>query len=158
MGIWRQHMKIQLERNLRSGSGKLRCLVCEAVYGGKRLRMLLCHNDGSIGGDVCASCLKLTPAQIQHRLRQRAVVLIKQPPIDNRTPSPQKQALELFELAQQPLAIPPFYVWWWKQFSLLAVEAGELESARTAAASCYRHPKPLKLSLLTEEPSIGQDN
>jgi hypothetical protein len=151
-------MKIQLERNLRSGSGKLRCLVCETVHQGKRLRTLLCHDDGSIGGDVCASCFKLTPTQIQHRLRQRAVVLIKQPPIEGRTPSPQKQALELFELAQQPLSIPPFYVWWWKQFSLLAVEAGELESARTAAASCDRHPKPLTLRFLTEEPSIGKDN
>jgi hypothetical protein len=151
-------MKIQLERNLRSGSGKLRCLVCEQVYASKRLRTLLCHDDGSIGGDICKSCLELAPAQIQHRLRQRAVVLIKQPPIDGRTPSPQKQALELFELAQQPLTIPPFYVWWWKQFSLLAVESGELETARTGAASCYRYPQPLKISFLTEEPSIGKDN
>jgi hypothetical protein len=163
-------MKIQLERNLRSGSGKLlRCMVCEGACDrdcGRRqqavgLRTLLCRDDGSIVGDICANCLQQKGSYIQQQLHQRAVKLINQSLGDRERhiPSPHKQALELSELAHQPLKIPPFYVWWWKRLTILTAATRELEQARTGGVNCQlRQAKTLKITFSNEEPSIGKDN
>jgi hypothetical protein len=142
-------MKIQLERNLGSGSSKLRCAVCEKIADRQPLRTLLCHDKGAILGDICTDCLHQTTNYIQQRLYQRAVRLIQQP---RPQLSAQQEALELFELAHQPLFVPHFYVWWWQRLAILIAETRELESARIGSS---RHPQPLKISFLTEEPPIA---
>ena len=145
-------MKIQLERNLRADSSKLRCTVCEQASNRTPVRTLLCHDDGSIVGDICANCLNQKTNYIQQCLHQRAANLIRQP-ANGRIPSPQKQALELFELAHQPLTIPPFYAWWWKRLTILTAENRELELARTGAI----RSQSLTIRFLTEEPPIGKN-
>ncbi len=152
-------MKIQLERNLRSGGSKLRCKVCTEVYVGDRLRTLLCHDDGSIAGDICTNCLQLQTPQIQQHLHQRAVASIDRPTL-KQVLSPQQEALELFELSRQPLDRPPFYAWWWERLKILTAETQELELVRLETPRCksQRYGKPLKISFLSEEPAIGKDN
>jgi hypothetical protein len=145
-------MKIQLERNLRADSGKLRCTVCENASDRTLVRTLLCHDDGSIVGDICAHCLNQKTNYIQQWLHQRAVKLIRQP-ANGQIPSPQKQALELFELAHQPLTIPPFYAWWWKRLTILTAETRELELARTGSI----RSQSLTIRFLAEEPPIGKN-
>lgn len=142
-------MKIQLERNLGSGSSKLRCVVCEQTADRQPLRTLLCHDRGEILGDICPDCLHQPTNYIQQRLHQRAVHLIQEP---RQQLSAQQEALELFELAHQPLFVPPFYAWWWQRLAILTAETRELESARIGSS---HQPQPLKISFLTEEPPIA---
>lgn len=153
-------MKIQLERNLRSESGKLRCTVCERSCYHGRVRTLLCRDNGAVIGDICADCLNQTTGYIQKRLHQRAAQLINQPATTNsRTPSPQKQALELAELAHQSISTPHFSAWWGKRIAILTAEIRELKLARTGATNRQlQDAKSLKVGFLNEEPSIGKDN
>ncbi len=155
-------MKIQLERNLSSGSGKLfRCQVCEGACRRDRLRTLLCRDDGTIVGDICADCLKQNTSYIQRQLSQRAVRLLDRAVATehNLLPSPQKKALILSELTHQPLKKPPFYYWWWKRLTILTAESRELEQARTGAANCqFRIDRSLHTNSSSEEHSLGKDN
>ncbi len=155
-------MKIRLERNLSSGSGKLfRCQVCERACRRDRVRTLLCRDDGAIVGDICADCLKQNTNYIQRQLSQRAARLFDRAVVteDSLLPSPQKQALILSELTHQPLKKPPFYYWWWKRLTILTAESRELEQARTGAANCqFRIDRSLHTNLSNEEHSLGKDN
>ncbi len=165
-------MKIHLERNLNSGSGKLfRCTVCEGACSRSRLRPLLCRDDGAIVGDICADCLKQPTNYIQQQLHQRAAKSIDRPLVveNSQVPSPQKQALMLSELTHQPLTKPPFYVWWWKRLTIAISESRELEAARTGAASNaqLRIDRSIYLELSAEQramiadadsQSFGRDN
>ncbi len=152
-------MKIQLERNLRSGSGKLlRCIVCDGACHRDRLRSLLCRDDGAIVGDICADCLKQNTSYIQRQLSQRATVLLDRPLVSEHSqlPSPQKQALILSELTHQPLKKPPFYYWWWKRLTILTAETRELEQARIGTANCqFRIDRSVHLDIANEEHSIA---
>ena len=155
-------MKIQLERNLSSGSGKLfRCQVCEGACRHDRVRTLLCRDDGAIVGDICADCLQQNTSYIQRQLSQRAAQLIDRSLVDEHSqlPSPQKQALILSELTHQPLKKPPFYYWWWKRLTILTAETRELEQARIHAANYqFRLDRSLQIDIVNEERSIGKDN
>ncbi len=145
---WQWQMKIQLERNLSSDSSKLRCTVCDRSCDFDRLRTLLCRDNGSLVGDICADCLRQKTSYIQQRLRQRAFKLINQPiTTDLQTPSPQKQAFELAELAHQPLTIPPFYTWWWQRIAIFTAEIRDLELARTGVSNRQiRDTKTIRVS------------
>lgn len=126
-------MKIQIERNLSSGSGKLfRCIVCEVACQSDRLRTLLCLDNGTIVGDICMDCVQQNNSYIQRQLHQRARKLLARA-TDNQEqrPSPQKQALLLAELTHQPLISPPFYVWWWKRLTARGMATQELEQVHT---------------------------
>lgn len=154
-------MKIQLERNLSSGSGKLwRCTVCERVCGDDLLRTLLCLDSGTVVGDICKTCRHQQIDAIQQQLHQRACRLLALPePTPERLPSPQKQALILSELAHQPLAMPPFYLWWWKRLTLLATATRELDRVRIGKV----HPRSritrsIDADYSTEEPTFGKDS
>ncbi len=153
-------MKIQLERNLRSNADHSRCTVCGRSCYHDQLRTRLCRDDGSIVGDICTDCLSQKTGYIQKQLHCRATQLIIQPPTnDPQTPSPQKQALVLSELAHQPVAIPPFYSWWWKRLQISIAEIREFKLSRTSpATSRSRDANHLNISFLTEEPSIGKDD
>jgi hypothetical protein len=152
-------MKIQLERNLSSGSGKLfRCQVCEGACRRDRVRTLLCRDDGAIVGDICADCLKQNTSYIQRQLSQRAVRLLDRS-VDNEhslLPSPQKKALILSELTHQPLKKPPFYYWWWKRLTILTAESRELEQARSGAANCqFRLDRSIQIDIANGAHSIA---
>jgi hypothetical protein len=151
-------MKIQLERNLNSGSCILRCTVCEGVYYPERLRKLLCHDNGFVVGDICAKCCKQNTIYIHKKLHARAVKLIDRPLTseDLQTPSPHKQALEISELTHQPLTVPPFYAWLWKYITVSFANVRELNPMRTSPLKGqFRQTKNLKISFLSEEPSIA---
>jgi hypothetical protein len=152
-------MKIQLERNLTAHPHQLRCVTCQQLFLGDRLRTLLCHNEGPIVGDICANCLKQGTSHIQQQLHARSIELFQQQSINDISISTYRQALELSELAGQALTIPPFYARWWKQLTVFAAETQELELARRETANIrYRQPKPYQITFLTEEPLIGHDN
>jgi hypothetical protein len=147
-------MKIQLERNLKPQPHRLRCIACQHSFFGDKTRVLLRHRDGSIFGDVCVDCLQRGASHIQQQLKDRAIELFKQPLTDDISPSPHKQALELWELATGHLVIPPFYGWWWQRLSIFAAETQELEIARRGILNLRsRQPKPHKITFLREEPS-----
>ena len=123
-------MKIQLEQKLDNHSYQLCCVACQQSFSSMRLRTVLCHDSGSIVGDVCTDCLKQGTRQIQKQLRVRSSELFKQHLIENISLSSYQQALELSELATQPLVIPRFYARWWKQLSIFATEPQVSEIAR----------------------------
>lgn len=151
-------MKIHLERD-RNPHHHLQCLACQQAYIGNRLRTLLCHDDGSIAGDICLKCIKLGASYIQKQIETRSIELFRYSATDELSLSIYRQALELSELAAQPLAIPPFYYWWWQKMTILAVETQELEIAKTEAVNVrYRQPKPYKITFFKEKPSVGKDN
>jgi hypothetical protein len=152
-------MNIQLERNLKPHPHRLRCVACQHSFFGSKTRILLRHCDGSIAGDVCGHCLQHGASYIQQQLKDRALDLFKQPLTEDTSPSPHKQALELWELATSHLVIPPFYYWWWRRLSIFAAETQELEIARRGVFNFRsRQPKPHKITFLKEKPSIGKDN
>jgi hypothetical protein len=153
------NMKIQLERNLNAHFHQFHCVSCQEIFTSNRLRTLLCHDDGSISGDVCGNCIKQGNSHIQHQLKTRSIELFRQLSTDDMCLSGYRQALELTELAAQPLSIPPFYSWWWKKITILAAETQELEAARRESANCrYRQQNPHKITFRKEEPKIGKDN
>ena len=123
-------MKIKLEQKLENHTHQLRCVACQQSFASTRLRTLVCHDGGSIVGDVCTDCLKQGTRQIQQQFRGQSIELFQQHLIANISLSSYQQALELSELASQPLAIPPFYARWWKQLTILATEPQALETAR----------------------------
>lgn len=155
-------MKIQLERKLRSCPDRLRCVVCDRAFNSDRVRSLLCHDDGLIAGDVCPHCLKQGADRLRQELRDRAATAfsristqISTSPrsIDDATISLEREALELAEMAEQPLKLPPVYAWWWKKLEILAAETQALELARRGAANCHCRPRPkLTITFLNEEP------
>ncbi len=117
------------------------------------------HHDGSIAGDVCIDCLQRGSSHIQRQLKDRAIELFKQPLSDDVSPSPHRQALELWELATGYLVLPKFYRRWWQQLTMFAAETQELEIARRGISNLrYPQPKSLKITFLEEEPSIAKDN
>jgi hypothetical protein len=151
-------MKIELESKSSNCADRLRCVVCEQTFNSDRLRSLLCHDDGLIFGDVCPHCRQQGGDYIRQKLGDRAAKVferihaqLSQQPrsIDTSTILLEREALELSEMAEQPLKIPPIYVWWWKRFEMLITESQELELARRGNP----HPRPkLTITFLEEEP------
>jgi hypothetical protein len=150
-------MKILLESPLNSNSNRpasnqFHCLACQNSLGGGSLRTMLCHDDGAIAGDLCKRCVKRGTAYLQKTLGYRSQQLALEA-IGHDDPVVRQRAKELAELANQPLSVPSFYQWWWKQMTLLATATQELEMARRSIPR--QHPKPLKITFLTEEPMVG---
>ena len=133
---------------------RLDCVACQHSFTSNRLGTLLCHDDGSIVGDICMGCLKQGVSHIQHQFKRRSIALFQQPQSEASPLSVYRRALELSELATQPLAIPPFYVWWWQQLTIFVADTQELEKARRQPLNCrHRQPKPHKITFLTEKPT-----
>jgi hypothetical protein len=152
-------MKIHLEHRQKDRTHQLCCVACQHSFSSDKLRSLLCHDSGAIVGDLCNDCLQKGNNHIQQQLKVRSIELFKQQPIEVNSLSAYRQALELSELANQSLTIPPFYLRWWQQLIGFAAETQSLEMARREPIDCrYRQPKPLKITFLTEEPAIGTDN
>jgi hypothetical protein len=152
-------MKIQLERKLTNQSDRLCCVACQHRFEGEGLRTFLCHDRGSIVGDVCTGCLKQGTNHIQHRLKAQSIELFQHSSINDPDLTTYQQALELSELATEALTIPPFYYRWWKHLTMFATDSQELELARRETANYrYRQPKSHHITFLTEEPFSGKDD
>jgi hypothetical protein len=154
-------MKIQLERKLQNQSCQLSCVACQHRFGGDRLRTLLCHDQGSIVGDLCRGCLSQGTKHIQDQFKAQSIELFQQSSIDSdHALATYRQALERSELAVESLTIPPFYDRWWKLLTIFAAETQELELARRETANYrYRQPKSHRITFLsTEEPFSGKDH
>ena len=160
-------MKIQLERKriarLVGGEpspleNRLECVSCQHSFGSSKLGTLLCHDDGSIVGDICMGCLKQGASHIKHQLKRRSIGLYHQPQ-GTESLLVYRRALELSELATQPLTIPPVYIFWWQQLVIFVAETQELEQERRQPKN-YRHrqPKPLKPTFLTDKKSGDLDD
>jgi hypothetical protein len=147
-------MKIQLKRNPRSQPHRLRCIACWQSFYGSRSRSILYRQDGTVAGDVCKSCLKQGASHIQQQLKNRATGLFKQPLNEAMSPSPHKQALELWELATELLVIPPFYDRWWQRLLIFVADTQDLDRAKSGRANLRAHqPKPHQITFEPEEPS-----
>ncbi len=152
-------MKIQLERNLKVYPHRLRCVACQHPFYGSKTRVLLRHQHGGSVGDVCVDCIRHGNKYIQQRLKERAIELFKQPAIPDVTPSPQKQALELWELATSNFVIPPFYYWWWQRLTFFIADSQDLEVARRGKGNFrYGQSKLPKITFTKEESPFGKDN
>jgi hypothetical protein len=160
-------MKIQLERKRTSWlvggafplENRLDCVACQHSFTSNRLGALLCHDDGSIVGDICMGCLKQGASHIQHQFKQRSIALFQQPPSEASPLSVYRRALELSELATQPLAIPAFYVWWLQRLTTFVADTQALEKARRETKNYYqRQPKLPKITPSPEQPSVGKDD
>lgn len=152
-------MKIQLERNLKPHFPRLRCVACERTFAIGKLRTLLYHQDESIAGDVCVECLNRGASHIQQQLKARAIVLLRQPLRDDIFPSPHKQALELWELADSHLILPSVYERLWQQLLIFAAETKDLELVRRKSKHFRgQQPKLPTVTFLEEEPYNGKDN
>jgi hypothetical protein len=152
-------MKIQLERNLKPHFPRLRCVACERTFAIGKLRTLLYHQDESIAGDICTDCLDRGASHIRQQLKARAIFLFQQPLCDDISPSPHKQALELWELANSRLIIPSVYERLWQQLLIFTAETKYLELGRRRAI--HRRAQQSKLPTVTfleEEPHSGKDN
>jgi hypothetical protein len=145
-------MKIQLEHKHTFRLDRLDCVACQQSYSSNSLQTLLCHDDGTIAGDICLNCLRQGTSRIQQQLKQRSIELYQQPLDEQVALSVYRQALELSELAVQPLTIPPFYIWWWKQFTIFAAATQSLETARREPLN-RRHRPPHKITFLTKKPT-----
>lgn len=152
-------MKIQLERNLKVYPHRLRCVACQHPFYGSRTRVLLRHQYGEIVGDVCVDCLQQGTKHIQQHFKRRARELLKLPAIPDVSPSPQKQALELWELATGNFVIPPFYYWWWQRLLILVAATQDLEIARRGKGNFRSGQSKLpKITFTKEESPFGKDN
>jgi hypothetical protein len=151
-------MKIHLERNLKAQPHRLRCVACWHTFLGDRSRLLLRHQNGSLVGDVCQECFQQGSEHIQQKFKERAIELCSQPLSEDISPSPHKQALVLWELASEPLVIPPFYYWWWQKLAIFAA-IQKLELTQKGATNSRSRQSQISEDLfLPEESSIGKDN
>jgi hypothetical protein len=147
-------MKIQLEYKRTFRLDLLNCVACQHSYFSSSLRTLLCHDDGTIAGDICLNCLHRGTSHIQQQLKVRSIELYQQPLNEPIALSVYRQALELSELAVQPLTIPPFYMWWWKQLTIFVAETQDLELARREPLNRrHRQPKPHKITFPAKKPT-----
>jgi hypothetical protein len=152
-------MKIQLESNLKPRPARLRCIACEHTFASGKLRTLLYHQDESLAGDICRECFQRGASHIQQQLKARAIALFQQPAIEDVSPSPHKQALELWELATTRLVLPSIYDRLWQRLRMFAAGTKDLELAKTRAHDLRsRQPKPPTITFVEEEPQIGKDN
>lgn len=151
-------MKIHLERNLKPQPHRLRCVACWHSFSGDRSRLLLRHQNGSLVGDICQDCFQQGSEHIQQKFKARAIELCSRPLSENISPSPHKQALVLWELACEPLVIPPFYYWWWQYVTILAATQRLQLTKKGMMKLGYRQPQRAEDLFLPEESSIGKDN
>ncbi|AFY94559.1 hypothetical protein [Chamaesiphon minutus] len=152
-------MKIQLKRNFNPHSPRLRCVVCESQFASGKLRTLLCHQDESIAGDICMDCLGQGANYIQQQLKARAIVLLQQPWRDDISPSPHKQALELWELANSHLILPSIYQRLWQRLLIFAAATKDLGLAKRGSSNRRAQQSKLPtVTFLEEEPYSGKDN
>jgi hypothetical protein len=114
-------MRIRLERKLSSCPHRLRCTVCDRMFESGKVRTLLHNDEGFIQGDICPECIKLSVATVQHKLRERAMLLLEETEESGGTTlSPQARAMELLDSSTEDIKHPRFYHWWLAQLEIFS--------------------------------------
>lgn len=114
-------MRIRLERKLSSCPYHLRCSVCDRMFGSGKVRTLLHNDEGFIQGDICPECMKLSVETIQHKIRERAMLLLEETDDSGGTTfSPQARAMELLDCSTENVKYPQFYHWWLVQLEIFS--------------------------------------
>jgi hypothetical protein len=130
-------MKIQLECRLNNQAHQLCCVACQQSFTPDRLRTLLCHDDGAIEGDVCAKCVKLGTSHIRQGLKTRSLQLFQRNLNGDTSLANYRAALELSELADRVITVPPIYQRWWKRLTIFVAETEALELGRRESIDCH---------------------
>jgi hypothetical protein len=132
-------MKIKLERKLTSCPRSLRCKVCSQIFEVGKLRNLLYTDRGLLMGDVCPQCFRKEAHEIQHLLKQQGNWMMEPRKgvgaqtrcfADTARVATYRHALELVELAAEPVEFPVLYQLWLKRIEIFMEENQEAESAR----------------------------
>lgn len=114
-------MRIRLERKLSSCPHYLRCTVCDRLFESGHVRTLLHNDEGFIQGDICLECMKLSVETVQHKIRERAMLLLEETDDSGgRTFSPQARAMELLDCSTESIKYPQFYHWWLVQLEIFS--------------------------------------
>lgn len=115
-------MRIRLERKLSSCPYRLRCAVCDRMFESGKVRTLLHNDEGFIQGDICPECMKLSVETIQHKIRERAMLLLEETEdiSSGATFSPQARAMELLDCSTENVQYPQFYHWWLAKLELFS--------------------------------------
>jgi hypothetical protein len=122
-------MKIQLERKLHPCQDKLRCTVCQQIFVVGQIRSLLYQDSGLLQGDVCPTCAKLSAQDFKETMVLHARILLQQGnPGDSQTITLHERALELLEIAKEPIKFPSFWQQVLMQIDVLAQDTQELEA------------------------------
>lgn len=131
-------MRIQLERKLYPCRDNLRCTVCQQVFHVEPIRSLLYQDSGLLQGDVCPNCARLPATEFKQRMVLNARILLQQESLqDSQTMTLHARALELLEVAKEPIKFPPFWQQWLMQLGVFAQDTQELEAARLGL---HEHP------------------
>jgi hypothetical protein len=129
-------MKIKLERKLTSCPRSLRCKVCSQIFEVGKLRNLLYTDRGLLMGDVCPQCFRKEAHEIQHLLKQQGNWMMEpRKGIGAQTIATHRHALELVELAAEPVEFPVLYQLWLKRIEIFMQENQESESTRFQRSS-----------------------
>ncbi|WP_146149863.1 hypothetical protein [Chroococcidiopsis sp. CCALA 051] len=119
-------MRIRLERKLSSCPHHLCCTVCDRMFESGRVRTLLHNDEGFIQGDICPECMRLSVETIQHKIRERAMLLLEETDdSSNTTFSPQARAMELLDCSTENVKYPQFYDWWLVQLEIFSRKSSD---------------------------------
>jgi hypothetical protein len=124
-------MKISTERIFSHPSQAVYCVVCGQPSLAEPYRAILSSDRGLIQGTVCPQCCKLKAIDLQQKLHDRGMTLLRQSyQLDEQGGELRDRAQELLQLAQEPVKSPNFLQRWFKQMTILSEETQELEAAR----------------------------
>ncbi|OWY69185.1 hypothetical protein B7486_21795 [cyanobacterium TDX16] len=91
-----------------------------------RVRTLLHNDEGFIQGDICPECMRLSVETIQHKIRERAMLLLEETDDSgNTTFSPQARAMELLDCSTENVKYPQFYHWWLVQLEIFSRKSSD---------------------------------
>ncbi|PSB41380.1 hypothetical protein DSM107010_02610 [Chroococcidiopsis cubana SAG 39.79] len=91
-----------------------------------RVRTLLHNDEGFIQGDICPECMRLSVETIQHKIRERAMLLLEETDdSSNTTFSPQARAMELLDCSTENVKYPQFYHWWLVQLEIFSRKSSD---------------------------------
>lgn len=126
-------MRIRLERKLSSCPHHLRCAVCDRMFESGKVRTLLHNDEGFIQGDICLECIKLSVETVQHKIRERAMLLLEETDDSSCTTfSPQARAIELLDCSTENVKYPQFYHWWLAQLEIFSHTSSDAKNVNPA--------------------------
>jgi hypothetical protein len=130
-------MKIQLEQTSSHCPDRINCVACRQLFPVGTIRQLLIDDRSLVQGDLCRSCTRQSPTEIQRLLRASGLEsMLSDQAVDR------ERGQELLSLARESLQLPSWWQWLITKVSVLATETQALEQARfqiaPVAINCRR--------------------
>jgi hypothetical protein len=98
-----------------------------------KVRTLLHNDEGFIQGDICLKCMKLSVETVQHKIRERAMLLLEETDDSGGTTfSPQSRAMELLDCSTENVKYPQFYHWWLVQIEICSRTSSDAKNVSPA--------------------------